>query len=150
MLSHKLLLLYCYIVRLFMLILPDIPFVMRFRGWLYLLPVKNSTTNFQVAATASIRGLENLSIGDNVYIGPNTFILSRKTISISDNVLIAMNVVITDSNHGKDHFNNSYRFERGRMEPVVLGSGCWIAANCVITAGAHIESGSVVPACTRV
>lgn len=107
--SHRLLLLYCYVVRLALLFLPDVPFIMRVRGWLYLLPSANNTTNFQVAASASIRGLENLSIGHNVYIGPNTFILSRTGVTISDNVLIAMNVVISDANHGKDPVNNTYR-----------------------------------------
>lgn len=106
--------------------------------------------DFQVAATASLRGLEYLSVGDHVYIGPNSYVLARTGIHIESEVLLAINVVVVDSNHGKDPITNSYRYMRGRSEPIRLSKGCWVGANSVITAGCVIPAGSVVPACTRV
>lgn len=148
--GHKLLLIYCYLVRLILLILPDTPQVMRLRGWLYLIFSPSSGQNFQVASTAVLRGIENIYVGNDVYLGPNSYLLARSRIILEDEVLIAMNVVIVDSNHGKSGAAGSYRFGRGKSGTVILGKGCWVAANCVITAGQTIPPGEVVPACTRV
>lgn len=147
---HKFNLLYAHVVRLLLLIFPDAPIIMRFRGFLYSFVMQKCGKNFQVAASAILRGLEKISCGDNVYVGPNAYIMSRKKIVISSEVLIAMNVVIVDGNHGKNIATNSYRFERGRQELVVIGQGAWIAANSVVTAGAVVADGELVPPCSVV
>jgi maltose O-acetyltransferase len=135
-------------VRISLIFLPDAPVIMRFRGFLYSLMMKNCGRNFQVASSAVIRGLEKLVCGDDVYFGPGAFVLVRESIVIESEVLIAMNVVIVDGNHGKDVEANSYRFKRGRQEPIIIGRGAWIAANSVILAGSIVEAGMVVPPCT--
>ena len=147
---HKFGLLYSHFIRVLFLILPDTPTIMRLRGRFYSLAMKSVGKNFQVASTSVLRGLGNISCGDNVYLGPNSYVMAREEIKIGSEVLVAMNVVIVDGNHGKDQATNSYRFSRGRQESITIGSGAWIAANCVITAGARVESGTFVPPCTVV
>jgi len=130
--------------------LPDAPLTMRFRGWLYSFAMQNCGRNFQVSSTAVLRGLENISCGRDSYIGPNAFVMARESIAIGDEVLIAMNVVVVDSNHGKNKETNSYRFCSGRKARITIASGSWLAANSVITAGATIRKGQLIPPCTVV
>ena len=147
---HKFNLIYTHIIRTLFIILPDTPSIMRFRGFLYSFALQKCGKNFQVAASAVLRGLEKISCGDDVYIGPNAYVSAREKIVIESEVLIAMNVVIVDGNHGKDKETNSYRFERGRQEPIIIGKGSWIAANYVVTAGSVIKEGMIIPPCSVV
>lgn len=144
--KQNILLLYTWFIRTIFLLFPDTPLIMRFRGFWYSLAMQSCGKNFQVSASANIRGIQNISAGNHIYIGPNTYIFSRKKIIIKDEVLIAMNCVIIDSNHGKE--NNSYRYARGRTQEIIIEKGAWIAANSVITAGSHIPEGVIVPPCT--
>lgn len=147
---HKFNLVYSHCVRFLLSFLPDAPYVMRLRGWFYSLVMLECGRNFQVASTAVLRGLERISCGDDVYIGPNAYVMARVGIQIESEVLIAMNVVVVDGNHGKNKITNSYRFEAGAREPIFIGRGSWIAANSVVTAGSIVESGRVVPPCSVV
>lgn len=146
--KNKLLLIYSWFIRTFLILFPDMPIIMRFRGFLYSFAMKSCGENFQVSASASIRGIQRISCGSNVYFGPNSYIFSRISIVIHDEVLVAMNSVIIDSNHGKK--NNSYRYARGRTQEIVIERGSWIAANSVVTAGSYIKEGTIVPPCTVV
>lgn len=144
----NIILVYGHFVRLITVFLPDTPLTMRFRGYLYSFMMKGCGSNFQVSSTSVIRGLQNIIVGDNVYLGPNSYLLSVCEIELSDEVLIAMNTVIVDGNHGE--LNGSYRFAKGKRKKVVIGSGTWVAANCVISAGAEIGNGCVIGACCHV
>ena len=104
--KHKFLLMYSFFVRLIFLWLPDTPMIMRFRGYVYSWGMNKCGHNLQVSSTAVLRGIERISCGNDVYFGPNSYIMARKSIIIGDETLVAMNVVIVDANHGKE--NNSY------------------------------------------
>lgn len=145
---HKLLLIYCHLIRILLIWLPDMPSTMRFRGFLYSFGMKQCGKNFQVSSSAIMRGIEKICCGSDVYIGPNAYVMARESIILHDEVLVAMNVVIVDGNHGK--INSSYRFGRGKQIQITIGQGAWIAANSVVTAGANIAPGSIVPPCTVV
>ena len=47
--KHRLLLLYSWLVKTVLFFLPDIPLIMRFRGFLYSLGMPSCGSNFQVA-----------------------------------------------------------------------------------------------------
>ncbi|MCG9559366.1 acyltransferase [Vibrio kanaloae] len=145
---HKIKLLYSYAVKILTCLLPDTPAIMRFRGALYSLMMMKCGRNFQVSATATIRGLQNISVGDDVYFGPNSYLISTYGVELWDEVLIAMNTVIIDGNHGIDR--GSYRFAKGKRKKIVIGFGSWVAANCVISAGAEIGNSCVIGACCHV
>ncbi|WP_233075706.1 acyltransferase [Paraglaciecola chathamensis] len=142
--NKKINLLWSYFVRTILLLLPDTPLIMKFRGWLYSFGMFSCGHNLQVAASANIRGLLNVSAGNNVYIGPNAYILSRGRIKIGDDVLIAMNVVIVDTNHKFD--GNSYRVLHSSPRPIDIGSGSWVAANSVLVPGTTIGKRTVIGA----
>tara|TARA_B100000745_G_C20132597_1_gene388132 strand:+ start:497 stop:853 length:357 start_codon:yes stop_codon:yes gene_type:complete len=112
--------------------------------------MKKCGRDFQVSSTAILRGLERIECGNNVYIGPNSYVMAREAIYIGSEVLIAMNVVIVDGNHGKNEQTNSYRYKRGSARKITIGKGAWVAANSVVTAGAIIDEGALVKPCTVV
>lgn len=145
---HKLNLIYSHFIRLILLILPDAPFTMRLRGFMYSFMMKTCGKNFQVSSSAILRGLEKISCGEDVYIGPNVYLIAREGIIIEAEVLIAMNCVVVDANHGKDYTTNSYRFNRGKQKIIHIKKGSWVSANSVITAGSIIEEGEIIKPCS--
>ncbi|ABA89038.2 acyltransferase, putative, left-handed parallel beta-helix hexapeptide repeat protein [Syntrophotalea carbinolica DSM 2380] len=143
--KHSLLLIYSYIVRVSTYFFPDIPFLMSFRGFLYSLGMKSSGRNFQVSSSALIRGLQFLSVGENVFVAHNCTILAGCSVSIGSNVLVGVGSVITDGNHSyKD--KTGYRFGLSKRKPVVILQGSWIGGNCVVLPGSEFPQNSVLAA----
>lgn len=140
---HKLSIIYSWFIRIATRFLPDAPFLMRFRGYLYSLMIPNCGRDFQVCSTAYINALNGLQIGDHVYLAHNCVILG-KDITIEDEVLIGPNTVIVSGNH--TIVNNSFRFGKSETKPILIKSGSWIGANCTILAGAIVPNTSIVAA----
>ena len=67
--KRKFLLIYCWFVRILLYFLPDIPIVMRFRGWLYGLGMKKCGCDFQVTHDAYIKDLQGISVGSHCFVG---------------------------------------------------------------------------------
>lgn len=141
--KHKIFLVVSFYIRLFTSWLPDTPRVMRCRGKLYSLFMGSCGTNFQVAEMVTLRGLQNIHVGNNVYIGPNSTFFIRTGCFIEDNVLVGPNCVVVDSNHGFD--GDSYRFARGNSGAVTIREGAWLAANVVVTHSTTINEKVVIP-----
>lgn len=139
---HKFLLLYSWFIFLVLSWLPDQPVVMRFRGWLLSFGMESSGTNLQVSSTAIIRGLQNLTVGSNVYIAPGVIINAIDRIVLSEEVMIGFNSVLVSGNHTV--INGSFRFGPSKKQPIKIGPGVWIAANCTVTAGSIIGEGTIV------
>ena len=139
----KLSILYSWLVRTLTFFWPNIPFLMRFRGFLYSLMMKECGKDFQVTSSAILNSLSGLIIKNNVYIGPNTVIIGVD-ICIEDDVLIGPNCVISGGNHS--FLNGSFRFGPSISAPVLIKKGSWIAANCTITAGAIMPPSSILAA----
>ena len=74
-----------------------------------------------------------VSIGDNVFVGPNVSVLTPKHPLVSEerNVYIGAGGQYTDREYGA---------------PVKIGNNCWIAGNVTILAGAEIGDGCVIGA----
>lgn len=142
--KHKFLLLYSWFVRTLLFFLPDQPLIMRFRGWMYGLGMKNRGRNFQVSANVIIKGLENFLVGDDCYLAPGVVINAIRDIEFDGQVMIGFNSVLVSGNHSKT--NGSYRFGKSKTAPIYVGFGSWVAANCTVVAGASIGSGVVIGA----
>jgi acetyltransferase-like isoleucine patch superfamily enzyme len=141
---HRLILLYSGVVRLFCAILLDeIPWCRRLRGFLYGLVMPRRGKNFQVCSGAVLWGLEHLYVGPNVYVGPGVVIICLDKVEIGDGVLLGPQVVISNGNHR--FIDGAYRLEN-TSAPVSIGAGSWIGAHATIVAGAHIGKGVLVAA----
>lgn len=145
---HKFLLLYSWFVRTILYFLPDIPVIMRFRGFLYSIGLKKCGKNFQVTHNVVINTLECFTIGDNVRVG--IFSRLNGTINgecfIKDDVIIGQGTMISVGNH---EFNGkNFRDIKITSKHYVtsINEGSWIGANCTVTAGSNVPAYSIVGA----
>jgi len=134
--KHKSLLIYSWLVFFLLRILPDMPSIMRFRGHCYLFFTRNRVSDFQVSSDVVIRNLENITIGNSVYLAPGVVINAVGDIHLGDEVMVGFNSVLNSGNHTIK--GNSYRHGDKHILPIYIGSGSWVAANCTITAGSNI------------
>ncbi|WMN87505.1 acyltransferase [Vibrio parahaemolyticus] len=141
---HNLKLLYSWLIKLLMFWLPDQNHIMRIRGKLYSLAMPCNPKNFQVSSTATIKNLENLQVGNNVYLAPGSIINAIDNVILGDEVMIAFNSVVNSGNHTMH--NGSYRFGDSNKKPIQIGKGSWIAANCTVVAGTVIGKGCLIAA----
>ena len=105
--------------------------------------LKKCGTNFKMASQAFIFNPGGLCVGDNVYLGFNSY-LGQGEIVLEDEVLIGNGVSITASNHVK--MNGSYRFGGFEPKKITIKKGAWIAANASILGGVTIGEGACVAA----
>lgn len=141
---HKFLLIYSWLIRILLFLLPDFPLAMRFRGWLYSFGMKSCGKNFQVTHSAILNSLESLEIGDNVYIANFCNLIGTGNIIIGNEVILGPGVIISAGNH---HFsNNSFRFASSTPLDIIIGDGSWIAANCTIVGRSIFPAESVLAA----
>lgn len=139
----KLSILYSWFIRTTTYFLPNLPVIMRFRGFLYSLMMKECGNNFQVTSSTMINSLAGLVVGRDVYIGPNTVIIAVDVI-IEDEVLIGPSCLISGGNHSFS--NDSFRFGPTIGRPVLISEGSWVAGNCTITAGSVLPPRSILAA----
>ena len=141
---HKFLLLYAWLVRSFLFFLPDVPFIMRIRGFLYGLGMRRCGRNFQVAHSAIINGLDRCCIGKNVYIANSCNLILNGTLEIGNEVILGPAVLVSTGNHQFD--GDSYRFSSSLQDPVIIGKGCWIGGNSTILGGTLVPEKSIIGA----
>lgn len=142
--KHKLGLLYTWLVRIVLYIFPDMPIVMRLRGFLYSIVLAECGRNFQITQNAILRSADTISIGNDVYIANNCVILGGGEINIEDEVLIGPNTVVASRTHLMK--TNSFRFGGSENGSIRIGKGSWIAANCTLVANSALPDGSLLAA----
>jgi maltose O-acetyltransferase len=139
---HKFLLLYSWLVRTALIILPDIPFIMRFRGFLYSFGMPEVGRDFQVSANTRLVGLENIQCGNNVFLAANVVINACSNIIFEDEVMVGIASILVSGDHTiKD---GSYRYGVSNRAPIIIGRGSWIAGNALVTSGAVLPAASLL------
>jgi acetyltransferase-like isoleucine patch superfamily enzyme len=94
---------------------------------------------------------KNISIGNDVYIGPHaTFLAAEAPINIGNKVLFGPNVSIITGNHPID-LRGKYIFDileklPGEDLPVMISDDVWIGAGATILKGVTIGRGAVIAA----
>ena len=142
--KHTILLLYTWLIRSIFIIFPDQPIIMRCRGYFYGLGMPDCGKDFQVSASTVLRNLENIYVGDNVYLAPNVIINAIASVTLGEQVMIGFNSVLVSGNHTL--LDNSYRYGKSKVSPIIIGNGSWIGANCTVTAGTELGGGCLVAA----
>lgn len=142
--KHKFLLLYSWLVRSSLFFFPDIPLIMRFRGFLYGLGMLKCGRDFQVSHDVILKGLANLKIGNNVFIGNHSIIMGSGSVTIEDEVMLGPNVIVVSGNHTLK--SGSYRYGCSDYGEIFIGRGAWIAANCTISMNSTLPHGSLLGA----
>jgi acetyltransferase-like isoleucine patch superfamily enzyme len=88
-----------------------------------------------------------IEIGHRVNATGGLQVGAVERIAIGDDVLFATNVNITDAFHGYSRADIPYKYQpMEKIAPIVIGRGCWIGQNVVITPGVSIGEQSIVGA----
>jgi maltose O-acetyltransferase len=101
-------------------------------------------------ADLSIAYPEHVSLGRNVYIGPNVQLDGRGGLTIDDYCTIGCNVVICSANHDYQSDALPYAHNVYILKPVTIERNVWIGANVLIVPGVTIGEGAIIAAGTVV
>lgn len=89
----------------------------------------------------------HLSIGDNVFIGPRSFIDLSEKVIIKKGVAISMNCcILTHQDPGTLNNRPMAKYYPREVSPVLIDEGAYVGSNAVILAGVKIGKMSVVGA----
>jgi len=124
--------------------LPDLIIFIRLRGYLASFFLGSCGKDFRLGRNITFYNPKNISIGNNVYIAYGNWFSAGEKIILEDEVVIGPYNVFASSNHTKD--NGSFRYGKSQRNPIKVGFGTWIGAQCTITAGVEIGSGALVSA----
>ncbi len=133
-----------WLIKILNALAPPIDFGSRWRGNVYRPFLKSCGARFMVPWRTLIFNPNKLSVGDNVYLGYNSY-FGQGEIEIHDNVLIGPFVSVTASNHviGDD---GSFRNAGYAEKKILIKSNSWIGAHVCIMAGVTIGEGAIVAA----
>lgn len=84
----------------------------------------------------------NIEIGENFYSNYNLIILDCAKVSIGDNVFIGPNVGIYTAGHPLHHEMRNQEYEYAF--PINIGNNVWIGGNVVINPGVSIGMNSII------
>lgn len=93
-------------------------------------------------------GMGPVKIGNHVFIGASNVIIGPVT--LHDHIMTAQNVIMSGLNHGFDNVDTAFRYQPCTVAEIVIGEGCWIGANVVITSGVTVGKFSIIAAGTVV
>ena len=129
-----------------MYFLPDIPIIMRFRGRLYGLGMKQCGKDFQVAHDVKLINLETISVGNNSYIAYTSLLIAnpKGEIVIGDRVMIGPHCVLVSDNHTS--IDGSYRFGKCIDGNIKIEDGSWIGAHCTVLLNSVLPKNSCLGA----
>ena len=133
-----------YIANNIMHILPETRFF-RIKSFLFKLSGVKIGKNVRICSSAHIIGNGILSIGDNTFIGPHTFIHVSSLIYIEKNCDISSNVIILNGSHEID-LEGEHIAGKGKSEDVYIGEGTWICTNATLLGSSRIGAKCLVAA----
>ena len=89
-------------------------------------------------------GLKNITIGNNVYIGPKSYWYGHGGINIGNNVIIGPNTTIWTVNHNYDSKSCLPYDEIDIHKPVTIENNVWIGYGVLISPGVTIGEGAII------
>jgi acetyltransferase-like isoleucine patch superfamily enzyme len=88
----------------------------------------------------------NISLGDDVFLGPYTVVYGHGGVTIGNNTLIAMHCRIVSSNHTVPERGIMIRSQPDILLPTRIGSDVWLGAGVTVLGGVAVGDGCVVAA----
>ncbi|GAA3298044.1 hypothetical protein GCM10020295_32650 [Streptomyces cinereospinus] len=82
-----------------------------------------------------------LSVGDDVWIGEDAWLLNLEQITIGNDVCVSQGALLCTGSH--QHHHPTFEFDNG---PIRLEPGAWVAARSVVLRGVTVGRGAVVGA----
>jgi putative colanic acid biosynthesis acetyltransferase WcaF len=82
-----------------------------------------------------------LTIGDDVWIGEDAWLLNLEPISIGSNVCVSQGAMLCTGSHDPNSATMEYD-----NAPITLGDGCWVAARATVLRGVTVGAGALVGA----
>lgn len=107
---------------------------------------KSIGDNVSVFSDVYLLNPENLEIGNNVSIQPMTYIEAFGGVFIGNDVSIAEGVSIFSVNHGFSEIDIPIKDQKLVPLPVVIEDNVWIGAKATILGGVTLASGTIVAA----
>lgn len=86
----------------------------------------------------------SIVLGKCAFINRNCYIVSHENISIGSNVIIGPNTVIVDHDHLFSEKGISIK--KFKKKEIIIGNNTWIGANCVILKGTKIGKNCIIGA----
>lgn len=87
-----------------------------------------------------------LTIGNDSYIGAQSFIGSQGGIEIGNEVILGPGVKIFSENHNFENLEITIKNQGENRKGVIIKDNCWIGSAVIILDGVILESGTVVAA----
>jgi putative colanic acid biosynthesis acetyltransferase WcaF len=117
------------------------PFMAGWRRLVLILFGAKIGKNARIYSSAKIWLPSNLTVGEGAIIGPGAIIYNQGRISIGAHSVVSQRAHLCAGTH--DIASSSFTLV---CRPVVLGSGCWVAAEAFVAPGVTLGDGAILGA----
>lgn len=107
---------------------------------------KKCGDNVSVQPGVFLFNLDKISFGNNISIHPMCYIDGAGNIDIGNDVSIAHSTSILSTNHTWDNTDIPIKYNKGKLDKVVISDDVWIGCGVRLLAGTSIGSRSVLAA----
>ena len=91
-----------------------------------------------------VSDISKIGLGQNIYIGPDAYLMTKGGLRIGNNVIISANITAWTENHNyKNASLLPYDLELIE-KPIVIEDNVWIGLNVSLCPGCHIGEGAVI------
>lgn len=110
--------------------------------------MKQVGRNVHICKNSSISSVNNMKIGDNVWIGDNFFCKAEGGVEIKSGTIISRNVEIWTSNHNYNSEDlQTIPYDRKMIcRPVTIGENVWVGTRVLFLPGVTVGEGAVIGA----
>ena len=118
----------------------------RFRYLYYSKKLRNCSGYIMSSSGFRIFNPSSVSIGRGCHFNHGVIIDSNNNISIGDDVLVGPYTVIRDSNHRYENPDKTISSQGHNLGNITIGNDVWIGATVVLIDGANVKDHSIIAA----
>lgn len=132
-----------HIVNILTAVLPNHYVTNRTRGLLIRPFIGSGGKRLQIGKGVIINNPKNLYLGNDCYISHYCYIQAKGNVTLEDNVIIGPMSVIASSKH---IIENGIVTNKGVSNPIFIGKGTWCGGHVVISSGVRVGKSVIVGA----